>query len=94
MMSITVLIVLPYLAFVFISESFNPFSKPKAYSQRATWKYAKAIALAVFAGVACSVTLVNFVEHSLPISAFYGALVSLVLAVWFSARKLSELLRS
>ena len=37
-----------YLIFVFSSESFNPFTKPKIYTRRRAWRYGRTLAGGVF----------------------------------------------
>ncbi|ASJ74620.1 hypothetical protein IMCC3135_22750 [Granulosicoccus antarcticus IMCC3135] len=59
MLSIVTLVILTYLAFVFFSESMNPFAKPKLQLNRSQWRYGRLMALAVFIGGVCTIFLLE-----------------------------------
>jgi len=93
MLALIVLVVLPYLGFVFFGESFDPIHKPTMHSHRATWKYGRLMALAIFIGSAAGLSVNRFGDQSLQKAILFGMSVSILMGTIFSVKKLTKLLK-
>ena len=82
------LIVLPYLTFVFLAETFNPLAKPDIPSRRSNWRFARKWALAVFCGCCCSIYLFTSTSQNLLIVVFAGMSITLAIGVFLSYQKI------
>lgn len=92
MMSLAVVGVVSYLAFVFLSESFNPIVKPRIQVCRAQWRYGRRIGLAVLGGGLVSVMLSEVLAVPLIHAVLVGLVVALVLALCCSIGKIRGIL--
>ena len=93
MIPIVVLTVLTYLAFVFFSESMNPFVKPALHLHRHRWRYGRRMAIAVLIGGVCTFFLLEVAAMPVQNAAGIGAGVAVLLGLCFSAKKIGYLLR-
>jgi|GEM_PF-5309239 len=90
MLPLVALIVLPYLTFVFLAETFNPFSKPHNRIKRAEWKNARRWALAVFCGCCCSIYLLVITSQNIMVIALIGVSIATALGVFLNVRNISD----
>jgi len=82
------LIVLPYLTFVFLAETFNPLAKPDIPSRRSNWRFARKWALAVFCGCCCSIFLFTSTRQDLLIVVFAGVPTTLVVGFFLNYQRI------
>ncbi len=93
MIPVIVLCTLTYLAFVFFSESVNPFARPAVSMSRHRWKYGRRMALAVLIGGLCALILLDLASMPVHNAVAFGVVVAVILGLCFSAKKIGYFLR-
>ena len=92
MVYLLALLALPYACFVFFSENFNPFARPKNPLMRKQWRTGRAMGVSMLLGMAITLGLFLTTLESATVSVIVGLAITLAFAAVFSTRKISEYL--
>ena len=86
---IGLIIVVPYVCFVFFGEGFNPFHKPRSPMERAQWRRGRTMALSSMLGMTATFVLLLTVAQPFVQSLAIGIVISLALAAVLSAKQIA-----
>ena len=75
MLSLALVLTVPYAVFVFSSEGFNPFSSPKTPYLRVRWRIGRIFGSIFFIGLATNLLLTNYYLWPLVSSALVAAAI-------------------
>ncbi len=92
MMQLAALLASAYAVFVFVAETFSPFSKPKMHTRRSQWKYGRRVAAAVLAGGLCSFVLGQLSPETYYTNILVGAIVALLVILFVSLGRIKHVL--
>ena len=93
MLSLIALIVLPYITYVFFSESLNPLANPTTPMLRSRRRYGKNMALSVLLGTVFVVALLVEGQMTLPGAIAFGGCIGLIPGSYFFGQRIFRKLR-